>query len=114
MQAIARVNRVFKDKPGGLIVDYVGLLYDLKYAMADYTQNGGRGNPLDYNDEAVALMLEKYEIVQDLFMALTICESSQFPQKKNLESLERERILFSHKAVPETKEPRKRSVSFSM
>jgi len=67
MQAIARVNRVFRDKPGGLIVDYVGLLYDLKYAMANYTRNGGRGNPADYKDQAVALMLEKYEIVQDLF-----------------------------------------------
>lgn len=67
MQAIARVNRVFKDKPGGLIVDYVGLLYDLKSAMANYTRSGGRGSPTDYKDEAVALMLEKYEIVQDLF-----------------------------------------------
>jgi type I restriction enzyme R subunit len=67
MQAIARVNRVFRDKPGGLIVDYVGLLYDLKYAMANYTRSGGRGNPADYKDEAVALMLEKYEIVQNLF-----------------------------------------------
>jgi type I restriction enzyme R subunit len=67
MQAIARVNRVFKDKPGGLIVDYVGLLYDLKSAMANYTRSGGRGSPTNYKDEAVALMLEKYEIVQDLF-----------------------------------------------
>jgi type I restriction enzyme, R subunit len=67
MQAIARVNRVFRDKPGGLIVDYVGLLYDLKYAMANYTRSGGRGSPADYKDEAVALMLEKYEIVQDIF-----------------------------------------------
>ena len=67
MQAIARVNRVFRDKPGGLIVDYVGLLYDLKYAMANYTRSGGRGSPADYKDEAVALMLEKYEIVQNMF-----------------------------------------------
>ncbi|KKG07780.1 DEAD/DEAH box helicase [Methanosarcina sp. 2.H.A.1B.4] len=67
MQAIARVNRVFRDKPGGLIVDYVGLLYDLKYAMANYTRSGGRGSPADYKDEAVELMLEKYEIVQDMF-----------------------------------------------
>lgn len=67
MQAIARVNRVFLDKPGGLIVDYVGLLYDLKSAMANYTKSGGRGSPADYKDEAVELMLEKYEIVRDLF-----------------------------------------------
>lgn len=58
------------DKPGGLIVDYVGLLYDLKYAMANYTRSGGRGSPADYKDEAVALMLEKYEIVQDLLLRL--------------------------------------------
>ncbi len=67
MQAIARVNRVFRDKPGGLIVDYVDILYDLKYAMVNYTRSGGRGTPAEYKDEAVALMLEKYEILQDLF-----------------------------------------------
>lgn len=67
MQAIARVNRVFEDKPGGLIVDYVGLLYDLKSAMKTYTKSGGRGSPADFKDEAVELMLEKYEIVSDLF-----------------------------------------------
>jgi len=67
MQAIARVNRVFRDKPGGLIVDYVGLLYDLKYAMANYTKSGGRGKPADYKEEAVDLMLEKYEIVRGMF-----------------------------------------------
>jgi type I restriction enzyme R subunit len=67
MQAIAHVNRVFRDKPGGLIVDYVGFLYDLKYAMANYTRSGGRGSPADYKAEAIALILEKYEIVQDMF-----------------------------------------------
>src|SRR5690606_2770738 len=58
MQAIARVNRVFRDKPGGLIVDYVGLLYDLKYAIAIYNSKLCRGIVEDYKDQAFALMLE--------------------------------------------------------
>ena len=67
MQAIARVNRVFKDKPGGLVVDYLGLAQDLKTALATYTESGGKGRtPLD-QDEAVAVMLEKYEVCCALF-----------------------------------------------
>ena len=45
MQAIARVNRVFRDKPGGLVVDYLGLADQLKQALATYTESGGRGDP---------------------------------------------------------------------
>ena len=67
MQAIARVNRVYKDKKGGLIVDYIGIGFELKKALADYTVSGGRGKPTNYQDEAVARMLEKYEIVQSMF-----------------------------------------------
>jgi len=67
MQAIARVNRVFKDKPGGLVVDYLGLADQLKRALADYTEAGGRGNAAVNQEEAVALMLEKYEIVVAMF-----------------------------------------------
>jgi len=67
MQAIARVNRVFRDKPGGLIVDYLGLADQLKNALAAYTQSGGRGKPTLDQDEAVAVMLEKYEVLVDLF-----------------------------------------------
>ncbi|MFQ5641093.1 MAG: type I restriction endonuclease subunit R [bacterium] len=63
MQTIARVNRVFKDKPGGLVVDYLGLADQLKRALADYTEAGGRGKGAIDQEEAVALMLEKYEIV---------------------------------------------------
>src|SRR2546422_6093282 len=62
MQAIARVNRVFKDKPGGLIVDYLGLAHELKQALATYTESGGTGTTALDQGEAVALMLEKYEI----------------------------------------------------
>jgi len=66
MQAIARVNRVYKEKQGGLIVDYIGIASDLKEALAIYASSGGKGKPaLDIN-EAVAVMKEKYEIVQNL------------------------------------------------
>jgi type I restriction enzyme R subunit len=63
MQAIARVNRVFRDKPGGLIVDYLGLADQLKYALATYTESGGQGSPNIDTAEAVAALLEKYDIV---------------------------------------------------
>ena len=62
MQAIARVNRVFKDKPGGLVVDYLGLANELKQALATYTESGGKGRTAVDQDEAVALMVEKYEV----------------------------------------------------
>ena len=67
MQAIARVNRVFKDKPGGLVVDYIGLAEQLKRALADYTEAGGRGKGAIDQEEAAALMLEKYEIIVAMF-----------------------------------------------
>jgi type I restriction enzyme, R subunit len=67
MQAIARVNRVFKDKPGGLVVDYLGLAQELKAALATYTQSGGTGRTALNQDEAVAVMLEKYEVCCSLF-----------------------------------------------
>ncbi len=67
MQAIARVNRVFKDKPGGLVVDYLGLADQLKRALADYTEAGGRGKATIDQDQAAAVMMEKYEIVAAMF-----------------------------------------------
>lgn len=67
MQAIARVNRVFRDKPGGLVVDYLGLAHELKLALAAYTESGGRGQVAISQEEAVVLMLEKYEVCQNLF-----------------------------------------------
>ena len=67
MQAIARVNRVFKDKPGGLVVDYLGLADELKQALATYTGAGGKGETALDQAEAVALMLEKYEVCRGLF-----------------------------------------------
>ncbi|WP_354695948.1 type I restriction endonuclease subunit R [Elongatibacter sediminis] len=67
MQAIARVNRVFKDKPGGLVVDYLGLADQLKKALATYTEAGGKGSAAFNQAEAVAVMLEKLEICRGLF-----------------------------------------------
>jgi type I restriction enzyme R subunit len=67
MQAIARVNRVFRDKPGGLVVDYLGLADELKKALATYTESGGTGKTAIDQKEAVALMLAKYEICLGLF-----------------------------------------------
>ena len=67
MQAIARVNRVFRDKPGGLVVDYLGLAHELKQALAIYTESGGTSRTAINQDEAVSVMLEKYEICCALF-----------------------------------------------
>ena len=67
MQAIARVNRVFRDKPGGLVVDYLGLAHELKQALATYTESGGTGRTALDQSEAVAVMLEKYEVCCGLF-----------------------------------------------
>jgi type I restriction enzyme R subunit len=67
MQAIARVNRVFKDKPGGLVVDYLGLAQELKAALATYTESGGTGRTAIDQDEAVRAMLERYEVCCGLF-----------------------------------------------
>ena len=67
MQAIARVNRVFRDKPGGLVVDYLGLAHELKRALATYTESGGRGRTALDQSEAVAVMREKYEVCRALF-----------------------------------------------
>ena len=66
MQAIARVNRVFRDKPGGLVVDYLGLAQELKQALVTYTDSGGTGRTAIDQSEAVALMREKYELCTGL------------------------------------------------
>ncbi len=67
MQAIARVNRVFRDKPGGLVVDYLGLADNLRRALATYTEAGGKGDTAVDVDQAVAVLLEKLEIGRDFF-----------------------------------------------
>lgn len=67
MQAIARVNRVFRDKPGGLIVDYLGIGMDLKKALSFYGEAGGKGNPADSIAKALDIFMEKLEVVQQMF-----------------------------------------------
>jgi len=66
MQAIARVNRVFRDKPGGLVVDYLGLADQLKKALAAYTESGGQGSPTYDTKQAVAVMMEKHGVACDM------------------------------------------------
>jgi len=82
MQAIARVNRVYKDKPGGLIVDYLGIASDLKKALSFYSDAGGRGDPALAQEKAVQLMLEKLEVVSQMFHGFAyeqyfVCDTSQ-------------------------------------
>ena len=67
MQAIARVNRVYKDKPGGLVVDYLGIAADLKEALSFYSDAGGKGDPTLLQEQAVALMLEKIEVIAAMY-----------------------------------------------
>jgi type I restriction enzyme R subunit len=67
MQAIARVSRVFRDKPGGLVVDYLGLADELRKALAVYTESGGTGETALDQSKAVELMLEKYEVCRGIF-----------------------------------------------
>jgi len=92
MQAIARVNRVYPGKVGGLVVDYMGVGAELKKALIDYTASGGKGKPTFDQDKAVMLMQEKYEVVKDMFHG--------FNYKKFFELKPSERISF----VPDTME----------
>ena len=67
MQAIARVNRVFKDKPGGLVVDYLGIATDLKKALSFYSDAGGKGDPAENIAKAIEAFMEKLEVVKQMF-----------------------------------------------
>ena len=91
MQAIARVNRVNPGKEGGLIVDYIGIGMELKEALSDYTKSGGNGKPTFDQDEAVKLVLEKFEIVKDMFHG--------FDYKQFFELQPSQRISFIPNAV---------------
>ena len=66
MQAIARVNRVFRDKRGGWVVDYIGIASDLKQAVTSYTENGGKGTPVREQEKAVETLLEQCDVVVDM------------------------------------------------
>jgi len=67
MQAVARVNRVYLDKPGGLVVDYLGIASDLKQALSFYSDAGGKGDPTLLQEQAVSLMLENIEVVSAMY-----------------------------------------------
>ncbi len=84
MQAIARVNRVFRDKPAGLIVDYIGIAQNLKSALGEYSRNDQRHTGID-EATAVAVMLEKYEIVVAMFHG--------FDYRKGLSGTAQERLM---------------------
>ena len=76
MQAIARVNRVFRDKPGGLVVDYLGLADQLKHALSVYTESGGQGDPAIDTAQAIAILQEKHEIACDLLHGLAWADAA--------------------------------------
>lgn len=84
MQAIARVNRVYKDKPGGLIVDYLGIAADLKKALAFYSDAGGKGDPTILQEQAVELMLEKLEVVSNMYYGFNYKEYFEADTSKKL------------------------------
>ena len=83
MQAIARVNRVYKDKEGGLVVDYIGIATDLKKALSVYTESGGKGKPAFDQEEAASVMMSKYEIVAQMFSETPKEEISLSPNGRN-------------------------------
>ncbi len=91
MQAIARVNRIYKDKDGGRVVDYLGVGTELKKAVMDYTESGGEGKPIFDQDQAVALMLEKYEIVTQIFHG--------FNYKKFFKLKSKEKLAFMNESM---------------
>lgn len=72
MQAIARVNRVFRDKPGGLVVDYIGIATELKEALGTYTGKGKTGTPVEFTEEALGVFFEKLGIVRDMLHGCSI------------------------------------------
>jgi type I restriction enzyme R subunit len=78
MQAIARVNRVFKDKPGGLVVDYIGIGTELKDALSTYTKGKGTANPVEFIEEALGVFFEKLTITRDLIHG---CDITNFKTK---------------------------------
>jgi len=84
MQAIARVNRVYKDKPGGLVVDYLGIASDLKKALSFYSDAGGKGDPTILQEQAVELMLEKLEVVSQMFHGFAYEEYFEAETSKKL------------------------------
>lgn len=101
MQAIARVNRVYKDKEGGLVVDYIGIANDLKRALSLYTDSGGKGKPAFDQDEAASVMMGKYEIVAQMFSEQPTDKTVQkgFDYKSFFELTPKEKLYFPIQAA---------------
>ncbi len=101
MQAIARVNRVYKDKEGGLVVDYIGIANDLKRALALYTDSGGKGKPAFDQDEAADVMMGKYEIVSQMFSEQPLDKTVQkgFDYKSFFTLTPKEKLYFPIQAA---------------
>jgi len=101
MQAIARVNRVYKDKEGGLVVDYIGIANDLKRALALYTDSGGKGKPAFNQDEAADVMMGKYEIVSQMFSEQPLDKTVQkgFDYKSFFSLTPKEKLYFPIQAA---------------
>jgi len=101
MQAIARVNRVYKDKEGGLIVDYIGIATDLKNALSVYTESGGKGKPTFDQEEAAQVMMGKYEIVAQMFTEQPVDKSQLrgFDYKKFFGLSPKEKLYFPIQAA---------------
>lgn len=101
MQAIARVNRVYKDKEGGLVVDYIGIANDLKRALSLYTESGGKGKPTFDQDEAAEVMMGKYEIVSQMFSEQPTDKSvpKGFDYKSFFSLTPKEKLYFPIKAA---------------
>lgn len=87
MQAIARVNRVYKDKPGGLVVDYLGIASDLKKALSFYSDSGGKGDPAIAQEQAVTLMLEKLEVISNMFHGFSYEDYFEADTSKKLNTI---------------------------
>jgi type I restriction enzyme R subunit len=87
MQAIARVNRVFKDKPGGLVVDYIGIGTSLKKALSFYSNSGGKGTPTETQEKAVEILLEKLEVVRQMYHEFDYQKYFSAPTNKKLSTI---------------------------
>lgn len=101
MQAIARVNRVYKDKEGGLVVDYIGIATDLKKALSVYTESGGKGKPAFDQDEAAEVMMGKYEVVAQMFSEQPADKSQPkgFDYKSFFRLMPKEKLYFPIQAA---------------
>lgn len=87
MQAIARVNRVFGDKPGGLLVDYLGIAAELKNALAFYSESGGNGDLADTQEKALTILFEKLDVLESMLYSYPYDEYFKADTKQKLEIL---------------------------